>query len=153
MLDKGKWLQYGEPRTHKIKGLTIHNTNNDMSAAEHETYMATSNQHFATHYFVDDIEVRQVMPIEYAVWHTGKGYDLGNLSTIAIEICKSTSDIDTYLKAQNNAIKLIMDLMEKYSLNKDCIFFHNDFDNVYCPHRILDIYKSKNNFIEKEINL
>lgn len=153
MLDKKKWLQYGTPRKQTIKGITIHNTGNSLTAEELENIMATTSQHFATHYFIDDKEIRQVMPLEYAVWHTGKGYDLGNMRTISIEICKSTSDIETYMKAQTRAIELVKELMNKYNLSKDYIFFHSDFDNTYCPHRILEIYKNKKLFIEKEIDI
>lgn len=150
MLDKSKWAQYGQPRKESIKGITIHNTGNTLKADELEQIMATTEQHYATHYFIDSAEVRQVMPLDYAVWHTGKGYDLGNMRTIAVEICESASDIETYKKAQARAIKLINDLLEQYNLDKSCIFFHSDFDNIYCPHRILDIYRTKDNFIKEE---
>lgn len=149
MLDKEKWVQYGQPRTESIKGITIHNTGNTMSAKEHEDLMATSTQHFATHYFVDENEVRQVMPLDWCVWHTGKGLDMGNTRTIAIEICRSMCDDDTYFKAQERAIKLIKELFEKYSLTKNDVYFHSNFDTFYCPHRILDVYKTRNKFIKE----
>lgn len=150
MLDKEKWAQFGQPRTSKILGITIHNTGNERSARSLETHMETCSDHLATHFFVDDEEIVQVMPLDYSVWHTGKGFDMGNLSTIAIEICKSSCDIETYKKAQDNAVGLIKELMKTYSLDKSCIFFHKEFSNVYCPHRILDIYKTKKEFIRKE---
>lgn len=153
MLDKNKYEQYGVKRTQTIKGITIHNTGNDKSAEEHAQLMANSSQHFATHYFVDEKKTIQVMPLNWAVWHTGKGFDMGNMRTIAIEICRSTSDLETYLKAQARAIKLIKKLMEQYNLDANSIFFHSDFNNTYCPHKILDIYKTKDNFIRKELNL
>lgn len=149
MLDKEKWAQYGQPRTESIKGITIHNTGNELSAEELETAMAVSEQHFATHYFVDEKEVRQVMPLEWCVWHTGKGLDMGNTRTIAVEICRSRSDDETYLKAQNNAVILIKHLLKEYNLSKNDIYFHSNFDNFYCPHKILDIYKTREKFIKE----
>lgn len=149
MLDREKWEQYGMPRTEPIKGITIHNTCNNMTAAELEEYMANSKRHYATHYFVDDKEVIQVMPTDWCVWHTGKGYDMGNMRTIAIEVSMSMADIDTYMKAQGNAIKLIKELLKEHHLKKSDVFFHSNFQNVYCPHRILDIYKTRNKFIQE----
>lgn len=150
MLNKEKWVQYGQPRKESVKGITIHNTGSELSAEALENIMNESTQHFATHYFVDDKEVRQVMPIDWIVWHTGKGLDLGNTRTIAIEICCSRSDEEKYLKAQRNAIKLINKLLKQYHLEKGDIYFHSNFSNVYCPHRILDIYKTRENFIKEE---
>lgn len=153
MLDKSKYEQYGCKRTESIKGITIHNTGNDKSAEELANYMANTSTHLSTHYFVDDKKTIQVMPLNYAVWHTGKGFDAGNMRTIAIEICKSTSDLETYKKAQSRAIKLIKKLMDQYKLDATSIFFHCDFNRTYCPHRILEIYKTKDNFIRKELGL
>lgn len=146
MLSRDKWYQYGEPRTEKIKGIVFHNTGNDLSAKEHEELMETSSQHFGAHFFVDENEIVQVMPLDWFVWHTGKGYDMGNTRTIAIEICKSMADKETYMKSQENAVKLAKKLMEEYGLKIKDIYFHSTFDNVYCPHRILDIYGSLDDF-------
>ena len=150
MLDKKLWNQYGRPRTESVRGITIHNTGNSLSAKELEHIMSTTPNHYATHYFVDDVECIKVMPLDWGVWHTGKGFDMGNMRTIAIEICKSDSNEETYFKAQKRAIRLIKRLMKEYEITKDNIYFHNDFNNTYCPHRILDIYKTKANFVGKE---
>lgn len=150
MLDPNKWSQFGIERVDSIKGITIHNTHSTLSASEHFALMESATDHLATHYFVDENEVVQVMPESWCVWHTGKGFDLGNMRTIAIEICRSECDLETYLAAQANAKILINELLDKYQLTKADIFFHKDFQNVYCPHKILDIYGNKKNFIRKE---
>lgn len=149
MLNENKWAQFGQPRTESVKGITIHNTGSDLSAEELEKVMEESVNHLATHFFVDEIEVIQMMPLDWAVWHTGKGFDMGNMRTIAIEICRSTSDEEVYLKAQANAIKLIKSLLKEYGLTKNDIYFHSNFDSIYCPHRILDKYKTRENFIKE----
>lgn len=138
------------PREESVKGITIHNTGNKMSAKEHEKLMSESKQHFATHFFVDENEIIQVMPLDWSVWHTGKGLDMGNTRTIAIEICRSMSDLETYKKAQANAIALVKELLKTFHLTNDNIYFHQNFSDVYCPHRILDLYKTRKNFIRKE---
>lgn len=135
-----------------VKGITIHNTGNKLSAKEIYDYIETSGTNHGCHYLVDEKETIQVLPLDYCTYHTGKGLDFGNTNTIAIEICRSQSDIETYLKAQKRAIELIKDLMSKYGLTNDQVFFHNSFnERTYCPHRILDIYKSRKEFIDKEL--
>lgn len=150
MLDKNKWEQFGIPREQSVKGITIHNTHNELSAKENEEVMANATDHLGTHFFVDENEIIQVMPLDWCVWHTGKGFDMGNLRTIAVEICRSTLDEETYLKAQKRAIALVKKLQKQFGLSNAEVFFHNDFAQIYCPHRILDIYKNKKNFIRKE---
>lgn len=134
-----------------ILGITIHNTNNSYSAKENFEFMKKAFN-VSVHYFVDDVEVVKATEESEVTFHTGKGYDNGNMNTISIEICKSTCDWEVYKKAQDNAIKLIKKIQKKYKLTNDNIYFHNDFDmNKYCPHRILAEYGDKKTFIEKEM--
>lgn len=147
---KLKQFSYGSM---KVLGITIHNTGNGLSAKENYELMKNSMTSHATHYFVDENEVIQVMPLSINVWHTGKGYDRGNMFTISIEICRSTCSESLYLISEKRAIKLIKRLLKSFKLNNDSIYFHNDFDKRnYCPHRILDLYKTKNNFIERSFS-
>lgn len=127
----------------EIKGITIHNTNNEFSAKENVKMMnelIEQNIKVSVHYFVDAEEYIQASPLDQPTWHTGKGYDQGNMSTISIEICSKGSE-DEYKKAEENALFLIRILMSKYDLRSNQIYFHRDFDtSFYCPHRILDKY-------------
>jgi len=133
-----------------VQGITIHNTGNELSAKENYDLMKNSVTSHATHFFVDENEVIQAMPLSINAWHTGKGYDRGNMSTISIEICRSTCTDSQYQLSEQRAIKLIKKLLKSFKLDNNSIYFHNDFDKRnYCPHRILDIYKTKNNFIER----
>lgn len=134
-----------------VKGITIHNTNNSYSAKENFEFMKKAFN-VSVHYFVDDEEIIKATDENKITYHTGRGYDEGNLNTISIEICKSTCNWNVYKKAQDKAIKLIKELQKKYNLTNDNIYFHNDFDiNKYCPHRILNEYKNKKNFIREEL--
>lgn len=152
MLDRNKWIQFGQPLEKGWKGITIHNTGNELSASELAEKMEEATDHLATHFFVDENEVIQMMPLDWCVWHTGKGKDYGNTRTIAVEICRSTCSDEVYKEAQRNAIDLIKELMKQFGFTKDNIYFHKDFNNTfYCPHRILDIYKTKQNFKETEL--
>ena len=134
----------------KIKGITIHNTSNDLSAQENYSKLIKDKRTNLCHYIVDENDIINTLSEEQEAHHTGKGYDFGNRFTIAIEIARSMSDEKIYLKAQDNAIKLIKKLMKKYHLTKDDIYFHIDFNQqIRCPHRILDIYKTKEDFINE----
>ena len=147
MIPEAKWKQYGNPGS-KIKGIIIHNTNNQgKSAEELEKHMARSKSSAGCHYFVDYKEVRQVMPDDWSVYNVGNGMAFGNLDCIAIEICSNPST-KRYLEGQARAIKLIEELMEKYHLTKSDIYFHREFQpNINCPAQIIKLYGSKENFL------
>lgn len=133
-----------------VKGITIHNTNNELSARENYEMLLKKQKLNLCHYLVDEIEVINNYSEENEASHTGKGYDFGNRYTLAIEICRSQDNEELYLKAQDNAIKLIKELMKKYNLTKDDLYFHIDFNpQSRCPHRILEIYKTKEEFINE----
>lgn len=149
MISESKWKQYGLPNA-DIKGIVIHNTNNQTWSAERlEKWMAeecVSSQ--GTHFLVDHKEVRQVMPLDWSVWNTGGGMDFGNTKCIAIEICSNPNNT-LYLQGQERAIELIRDLMKQFNLTKDDIYFHRDFQpNVNCPAQILKLYRTKSNFLQ-----
>lgn len=150
MLDEKKWQQYGCDGLIP-KCITIHNTNNyDLSAKELFDYMnneCVTSQ--GTHFLIDSKEIIEVLPLNWKTWHTGKGNDYAFHNSIAIEICSSLDNED-YLKGQEKAINLIKELMEKYNLTKDDIYFHNDWNKTtYCPCNILDLYGNKKNFLDK----
>lgn len=132
----------------EVKGITIHNTGTDDSAYELYRKIQKSSMSNGAHFLVDKDQVIQLLPLNHSVWHTGKGYDFGNLYTIAIEICQSQSD--DYFKAQQRAMRLIKQLLRGFRLTNQDIYFHNDFnERTYCPHRILDFYGSKEKFIKE----
>lgn len=154
MIDEKKWRQFGFPRTvADIQGITIHETGNyEMNAQELCDWMNTEcKTSQGTHYFVDDTQTVQAMPLDWAVYHTGKGKDWGNEHTIAIEIVSSYSD-EKYLMAEDRAVQLIRELMQSHEITSDMVFFHHDFDNKkHCPNRILDTYGTSKNFVYQKL--
>lgn len=133
----------------QVKGITIHNTNNLLSAKENYDEFLKIGKPNLYHYLVDETETINTYPTDLEASHTGRGYDFGNRFTIAIGICRSVCDEELYMKAQERAIKLIKKLMKKYGLKSDDIYFHSDFNTVKCPHRILEIYETKERFINE----
>ena len=153
MLDKNKWSQYGKDGL-EPKCITIHNSGNyDMSAMDIFNYLNNEcKTSQGCHYLVDDKEIVEVLPIYWKTYHTGKSKDYAFNNSIAIEIC-SNLDNETYLKGQEKAIELIKELMNKYNIPLEEIYFHIDFNSTtYCPCNILDLYKTKQNFLAKFFN-
>ena len=154
MIDKNKYNQYGFPRDEKdILGITIHETNNyEMNAQElHDWLNNECKTNQGVHYIVDKDEIVQVMPDDWAVWHTGKAKDWGTRYTVAIEICSYFSDVE-YKQAEDRAISLIWDLQKKYRIANDMIFFHQDWDSrTHCPNRIINEYGTSKNFVYQRI--
>lgn len=149
MIPESKWRQFGLPNA-DIKGIVIHNTNNQLWSAERlEKWLSEEcKTSQGCHFLVDHKEVRQVMPLDWSVWNTGMGMDFGNTSCLAIEVCSNPNNT-LYLKGQDRAIELIWSLMKQFNLTKSDIYFHNDFQpNVNCPAQILKLFGSKQIFLK-----
>lgn len=68
------------------------------------------------------------------------GNGKGNREGIAIEICYSLSGGDRFIKAEQNAVDLIVDILKRYGWGIDRVTKHQDYGNhKYCPHRTLDM--------------
>lgn len=122
------------------KGITVHNTANDASARNEIAYMTNNNYETSFHYAVDDKEAVQGLPLDRNGWHASDGNGPGNRTTIAIEICYSKSGGERFDKAEENAAKLIADLLKKYGWDISVVKRHYDYapDKKYCPHRTMD---------------
>ena len=147
MMPKEKWKQFGLPNA-EIKGIVIHNTNNQKASAKNlERWLLTSKSSAACHFLVDAEDTIQVMPLNWSVWNTGMGMDFGNLHCISIEICSHPSE-RKYLQGERRAIQLIKELMKQFNLTEKDIYFHRDFNpSVNCPAQILRRYGNKQNFL------
>lgn len=119
--------------------IVVHNTANDASARNEIAYMISNNQEVSFHYAVDDKEVVQGIPENRNAWHSGDGeHGTGNREGVAIEICYSKSGGDKFIKAEQNAVELIVDILKRYNWNIDKVTKHQDYSGKYCPHRTLD---------------
>lgn len=149
MLPKSKYRQYGVPGN-QLKAIVIHNTNSTKSAKQLEGWLKNENKGSnGCHFLVDWDEARKVMPLTWSVFSCGNGMAFGNLDTISVEICTHISST-LYDKAEQRGIELIRELMQKYDIPKEQIYFHRDFQsNVNCPAQILKKYGSKQNFLNQ----
>lgn len=119
--------------------IVVHNTANDASARNEISYMINNNSEVSFHFAVDDKEVVQGIPLDRNTWNAGDGNGAGNRQGISIEICYSLSGGDKFLKAEQNAAKLIAQLLKERGWGIDKVTKHQDYNGKYCPHRTLDM--------------
>ena len=130
------------PYSMKPIGITVHNTANDATAMNEIDYMIRNNAYNSFHFAVDDKEIVQGLPLDRNGFHASDGPNgTGNRKTIGIEICYSKSGGDRFIKAEQNAVDLIVYLIKKYNWNISCVKRHYDYapDKKYCPHRTMDL--------------
>jgi N-acetylmuramoyl-L-alanine amidase CwlA len=128
------------PHTMTPTGICVHNTYNDASAVNEIAYMVRNDLQISFHYAVDDIQAVQGLLENRNGWHSGDGGSgAGNRKHIAIEICYSKSGGDRFIKAEQNAVLLIVDILKRYGWGIDRVKKHQDFSGKYCPHRTLDM--------------
>lgn len=154
MISENKFNQYGFPReATDILGITIHEIDTDMTAQQIHDWLDTECKTTTDgcHYICDDTQVVQVIPDDWAVYHTDKAKDFGNRYTIAIKICSSLSD-DKFNAAEDKAVELIRNLQKKYDIKGDMIFFHQDFnERAYCPKTIINKYGTAKTFVYQRL--
>ena len=119
--------------------IVVHNTANDASAINEIAYMTNNNNETSFHYAVDDKQIVQGIEENRNAWHAGDGQGKGNMEGIAIEICYSKSGGDKFIKAEQNAVDLIVDILKRYGWGIDKVTKHQDYSGKYCPHRTLDM--------------
>lgn len=120
--------------------IVVHNTANDATARNEIAYMTNNNNETSFHYAVDDKEIVQGIEENRNGWHASDSNGKGNREGIAIEICYSKSGGDRFIKAEQNAVDLIVDILKRYGWGIDRVTKHQDYGNhKYCPHRTLDM--------------
>ena len=119
--------------------IVVHNTANDAPARNEISYMTNNDYETSFHYAVDDKEIVQGLLENRNGWHASDGNGKGNREGIAIEICYSLSGGDRFIKAEQNAVDLIVDILNRYNWDIDKVTKHQDYTNKYCPHRTLDM--------------
>lgn len=128
------------PYTMKPTRIVVHNTANDASALNEVAYMTNNNNEVSFHYAVDDKMIVQGLEENRNGWHASDGANgLGNREGIAIEICYSKSGGDRFIKAEQNAVDLIVDILKRYGWGINKVTKHQNYANKYCPHRTLDM--------------
>jgi len=117
-------------RNKPLLGVTIHNTDaikvSGTTMSEQYT-RATVNGNMNTvrvHFYVDEAEAWQNLPLDHQGWHAADGNGNGNTATIAIE-CIGNSP-----KAEDNAARLAAWLLNMHELTTSQIYTHTYWLNV-----------------------
>lgn len=141
------------PNQVTLTRIVVHNTANDASANNEVKYMITNNNEVSFHIAVDDIEAVQGIPFNRNAWNAGDGHGKGNMEGLSIEICYSKSGGDRFIKAEQNAAKLIAQLLKERGWGIDKVTKHQDYNGKYCPHRTLDMgWDRFLNMVKAEMN-
>ena len=128
------------PYSMKPVGICIHNTSNDASAENEVKYMINNNSSTSYHVAVDEKHVIQAIPFNRNAWHAGDGANgEGNRKYIGIEICRSTGDLLTFKKCEDNCAKYVAHLLKQYGWTVKNVKRHKDFSGKNCPHRTIDL--------------
>ncbi len=121
------------PYSMKPKGVCLHNTANNASAANEISYMRGNNRQVSYHVAVDDKEAIQAIPFNRNAWHAGDGGSgLGNRSYIGVEICYSKNGGKRFRAAEVRAAAVVAGLLAKFGGD---LRTHRSFSGKDCPHR------------------
>lgn len=154
---------YGATRnTSNIKYIVIHYTANDGDTDENNgKYFKNNVVNSSAHYFVDSDSITQSVPDNYVAWSVGgKKYNNNggrlygkctNNNSISIELCDDIRNGVVYptSKTIENAIDLVMHLMNKYSIHKENVIRHYDVNGKPCPKYWVEDAKWKSEFWNK----
>ncbi len=136
-LDQSKY-SLKAPYSMKPKFVVVHNTANDASADSEVRYMQSNGNATSFHVAVDDKEAIIGIPYNRNAWACGDGANgNGNRNGVSVEICYSKSGGQRYKDAEANAIEFVAKLLIELGLDGNDVYYHQDMNGKYCPHRIL----------------
>lgn len=140
-------------------GITIHNTAtisvSGTTMAEQYTRACRNGNmgDVVVHFYVDDVEAWQNLPLDQAGWHAADGNGPGNRKTIAIECIMDGSGSAKSTKAEDNCARLAAYLLHKYNFTiKDMYTHQHWYSPKYCPAYILPHYERFKKTVEKYLN-
>ena len=138
------------PYSMVAKKVTIHETDNNASAANEVAYMISNNNQTSFHVGIDEKEAVQGLPFNRNGWHAGDGGNgYGNRNTIGFEICKNYktgvgtniggTQLQQYNQAKANAVKVVAQVMIEQGINgvPGNVKTHQDWSGKLCPQKML----------------
>lgn len=123
----------------QIKYIVIHDTGNEQplaTAEAHYKYFSTPGRNASAHYFVDEVQILQIIEDSNSAWHVGDGkgkYGITNRNSIGIEICINDGDYSTEIA---KTLELTKYLMEKYRIPPENVVRHYDASGKLCPAKL-----------------
>lgn len=118
--------------------VTIHNTastGKGANAKAHANLQFNGNSRSASwHYTVDNNEIWQSIPMNENAWHAGDSNAMGNIGTVAIEICENSDG--NYARAERNAAYLTARILYENNLPSTAVRTHRDWSGKDCPSNV-----------------
>ena len=136
------------------KGIIVHNTASAQSARDVVSQMLSNASPVSFHVAIDENEAVEAIPFSRNAWHAGDGPNgFANRNLIGIEIARSTSPQDIYLKAEDNAAAYIAEVLKQYGWGVDKLYKHKQFSATACPHRTEELgWQRFINKVQKELD-
>lgn len=119
------------------KFITVHNVGARSTAKQgRDFFKRNADKYVSVHYFVDDKDIIQMIPLNEVSWHAGDGIKgRGNRESISIEVC----EVNDQFKANKNAQKLCKHLLSIYKYIP--IVPHKYWIDKECPRLLLPKWK------------
>lgn len=121
--------------------IIIHNTANNASAMSEVSYMIGNDNKVSYHCAIDNYRIVQGIPFNRNSWNATDGRSgKGNRKGIALEICYSTGEEETFKEAEKLCAEYVAYLLKQYGWGIDKVLRHQDFySKKYCPHKTQDL--------------
>lgn len=131
-----------------VKWIVIHYTANRGDTAKNNAdYFAREKTYASAHYFVDESEVWESVPIEHIAWHCGGGLQgeeggslfgtVKNVNSIGVEICMLDKSGDVRYHSIRKAARFVRRLMETYQIPLSNVVRHWDVTGKECPGKMI----------------
>lgn len=148
----------------KVCYIVVHYTSNAKDTASGNCkYFKNNVVKSSAHFFVDDKEVLQSVPLDHAAWHCGgkllsgtKGGTFNgictNANSIGVELCGTGSTKDEILPNQATidlAVDLVKELMAEFNIPAKNVIRHFDVTRKLCPAYWVDDGKWEKEFKSK----
>lgn len=126
-----------------VKYIVVHWTSNQGDTAKNNAdYFAREVVKASAHYFVDENEVWNSVPVNRQAWHVGaKTYvhpECRNSNSIGVEMCLTGKGYVLRRGTIERAVTLVRELMARYSVPLDRVLMHHDVTGKYCPGPFVD---------------
>ena len=127
-----------------IQYIVVHYTSNLGDTAKNNAdYFAREKTKGSAHYFVDEHEIWESVPIEKVAWHCGGGLQgsgghtfhkkCTNTNSIGVEICMLTKNAVVRKDSIRHAAEFVRWLMRQYGIDANHVIRHYDVTGKQCP--------------------
>ena len=134
---------YTQKNRAEAKYIVVHYTSNKGDTAKNNAdYFAREKVGASAHFFVDETEVWESVPVTECAWHCGaKTYrhsECRNANSIGVEICMHDKAGKIRQGSIDHAAKLVRMLMKEYQIPPDRVLRHFDVTGKRCPAPMVD---------------